>query len=700
MHTPPIRCFPLVSFFATFTGLSLTSPYSFPFLFSSPLSSPFFYLPQTKHSHPKKMIPTYSFPCLAHSTDNTALFLVGVTDTIGLINVSQLEFNTVDLTYIDTPSVRLLHSEVDLKRWSPSAPKLCSNYPGAITMSNKPERGGRAVNPRIHIQQFSGSWTFDLNAVPGLAAGGGGGVGVGGAGDTTFEKPKKNNKNNLSSVSFLSPKQFAIVGQAGENMYGVGMTDEVNKKVGSSWRMFVVDATEDVNSLVSGPPQWSPSETTLLALGTFITTTTTTAGSIGHLTAFDSTGTSGQIFPTVSSDKQVQIRSPFPVQMNNITLSSGAIPVHQGGTGFILDQAKDGTVLIYSITPGQSPDLLPVQPVPASNVPRFSEFMVATSTTGGSDSRIVIYSVIEGNPRFNSFDVGVKVWSGPALIPQSIPFGRSGGGGLIPTTSLPDSGNRNGGSGNGNGVDGSGSSGKAPSGAVIGGAVAGGLILIVLAALFIVRSRKQRSSHASHREKGSNRGGVASALGREENGTDEEGGEEEGLALSDYHRHHQETLSSRPAPGEFRSFASAGSFATSNTTASSSSAVPLIYMSPPPLAPRPNSTPPISLPLLAQRPLLSQTQPQHQQQQQHVTQQLYNAGRFFSDSTIYQAQQPIRAATFPHRMDTYSPNRNQAINGNGNGDDDEDDNDEEPYTLPAPIIVAPTPKPHKAELFD
>lgn len=59
-----------------------------------------------------------------------------------------------------------------------------------------------------------------------------------------FENPKDWTKD----VSFLSSRRFAIVGQAGESMYGVGMTDSPDLQVGTSWRVLTVDATADVDS--------------------------------------------------------------------------------------------------------------------------------------------------------------------------------------------------------------------------------------------------------------------------------------------------------------------------------------------------------------------------------------------------------------------------------------------------------------------
>lgn len=48
-------------------------------------------------------------------------------------------------------------------------------------------------------------------------------------------------------TSFLSPRQFAIVGQAGNIMYGVGNTDDLGPNANSSWSSLVVTGTAEVN---------------------------------------------------------------------------------------------------------------------------------------------------------------------------------------------------------------------------------------------------------------------------------------------------------------------------------------------------------------------------------------------------------------------------------------------------------------------
>lgn len=345
-----------------------------------------------------------------------------------------------------------------------------------------------------------------------------------------------------------------------------------------------------------------------------------------------------------------------------------------------------------------SPDLTLIQTSPSSLVPRFNEYMVASATP--TTSQLIIYSVQDGVPRFNSFDMTAKTWSGPALMAQSLP---------MPPTVTPCDGSSN------NGIDsGNITSGKS-NGAVIGGTVAGGLILVILAALFIVQWRRKRGRDS--RQRVITKGGASSGP---------EGSEENMPALSDY----QQDLSA-PPPHLTESL---GSFTTL-----SSSTMPLTYIpprpisapqQPPPLTQRPVVRPVVRPPAIPPRP--QQLQPHQQQRQQHRPRrgfsvqdieiisfpsihekhkyeqeqeqkrlqreqerqqsshlsQPYNTGRSFSDSDIYQAH-PVRPTTVNSPGDT-----NSSWNSSNGG------REAKHYILPAPNVVAPTPRPHKTELLE
>jgi hypothetical protein len=360
-------------------------------------------------------------------------------------------------------------------------------------------------------------------------------------------------------------------------------------------------------------------------------------------------------------------------------------------------QAKDGSVIIYTITPGLSPDLALIQLSPSSLVPRFDEYMVGTAT----NSQIIVYSVQENVPRFNSFDMTEKKWTGPALYTQT-PLDTT-----FPFPTIPGEGN--GSQGGNNGIDSANNTSETSNGAIIGGSIAGGLFLIILVALFFVIQRKRRRNREGHNRKGSLTGrGNAS-------GQSPKGADESIPALSDY----QQDLSA-PQPHLFES---SGPY---NTL--SSSTMPLSY-----IPPRPSSAPP-QPPIVNQNRAVApphlhrqqQQQPSHQQQQRRQQQQPrrgfsvqdievisfpsihekykyeqeqekqrlqreqerqrsdpsypYSPVRSFSDSTIYQAH-PVRTT-----VDIASQGNNNGGSTHGRGEDD-------PDNPPTPFVVAPTTAP-------
>ncbi|KAF8936271.1 hypothetical protein BGZ47_009579 [Haplosporangium gracile] len=375
--------------------------------------------------------------------------------------------------------------------------------------------------------------------------------------------------------------------------------------------------------------------------------------------------------------------------------------------------AKDGTVIIYTITPGTSEELKRV--LTPSSAPRFNASMVATA----SESQIIVYSLLQSSPRFNIFNLTANEWTGPDLINQ-LPI-------------VPEPGDGSGGNGSGgNGTDSGNSSSGTSNTAIIGGAVAGVLVLVLIAAFFIVRRKRQRSGRGRVSQKHSSAGrqGGGGSEGSSNLGAEEI--EENKPVLSDYQQQ-QNRASLQMAES------SRGSIMTLN----SSSTAPLVY------APHRSSTGPgvqfaghsqpgqlTSAPLTVPQQLQLQQQQIQQQQQQQQQQsrrgvssqgmellslpvileqhsfeqhsegddeeQLrkleqespfvarpYSNVTSFSYPTVYQDQprhqhQPVRTTV----INPYS------------GASVVDDEEQEPYVLPDPIIVAPTPVPHKAELLE
>lgn len=329
-------------------------------------------------------------------------------------------------------------------------------------------------------------------------------------------------------------------------------------------------------------------------------------------------------------------------------------------------------------------------------------------------SQIVTYSIQKGIPIFNSFDRTTQIWSGPGLVAQS------------PLT--PDGNGGNGGGGTGT-DSGNSSSGKSNA-AVIGGAVAGVLVLVLIAAFFIIRRKRQRRgrgrvSQKHHLAGGQGQGGESggsSDLGAEER-------EENRPVLSDYQQQ-QNRASLQMAES------SRGSIITLN----SSSTAPLVY------APHRSSTRPTahfagqsqpgqttSAPLTVPQQLqLQQQQIQQQQQQQQPSRRGVSQGMEVLSLPAILEQHPfeqqsegddeelrkleqespfvarpysnVPAFSYPsvyqdQPRHQHLPVRTTVINPYS-GASVVDDEEQEPYVLPDPIIVAPTPVPHKAELLD
>ncbi|KAF9154014.1 hypothetical protein BG015_002100 [Linnemannia schmuckeri] len=444
--------------------------------------------------------------------------------------------------------------------------------------------------------------------------------------------------------------------------------------------------------LLSSPD--SPSDTVPLVVGTFdIKPAPDVTGSI---VAFDAKRDSGQIYSTTGMRQTtIRVDKVGEIQMNGITLSSDAIPIHMGLTAYILDKADDGSVTIYQITP---PALTRVDVALSSLVLPFSASMVgSTMASDGSAtaSQIIVYSVQNNVAQFNRFDINNKTWSGLGLVDRS---------------SLK--------SGNGKGTNGGNSSSGTSNAAIIGGAVAGVLVLVLIAAFFIVRRKRQRRGRGRVSQKHSSAGGRGGGGGGSSNlGAEER--EENKPVLSDYQQQQNRASLQMAEP-------SRGSIITLNSS-STRSGVQFVGSSQP--------GQPTSAPLTVPQQLqLQQQQIQQQQQQQQQSrrgvsshgmevlslpvileqhpfdqhsegddeEQLrkleqespfvarpYSNVPSFSYPTVYQDQprhqhQPVRTTV----INPYS------------GASVVDDEEQEPYVLPDPIIVAPTPVPHKAELLD
>ncbi|KAF9351914.1 hypothetical protein BGX34_000278 [Mortierella sp. NVP85] len=370
-------------------------------------------------------VPSYENSCIAPTTTSSEIWLVGVSPS----NNGRLDAYIVDLTSIDTPSVRFIATRIERQRWSAQAQKACFPFGNSRNDPNSP----------ILVQQF-GPDTWSTNVYPnGTVADG-----------VLF-------RNN----TFTSPKLFSQSASVdGISWFNAFLGSRMNS-TGSSWTGVRLSADQSTlrgfrDSILS----LYPTEKPLLSIGTF--TAKPNPPSQGFNVVFDVSG-SGVAYSAVGNpareteDRVLTLANPQNVNMNGISLTQNAIPVTVNNVGYILDRASDGTTLVYSINPSRDLKLRHVGAL--SNVLPFSTSMVASY----SGSRIVVYNPsASGKAVFNTFDTAARVWNGPGLVKSQLP-------------TYDDSDDI---------------SSKAPIGAIIGGVV-GSLIVIAFAVFLIIRHRRR-----------------------------------------------------------------------------------------------------------------------------------------------------------------------------------------------------------------
>ncbi|KAK3839699.1 MAG: hypothetical protein J3R72DRAFT_511520 [Linnemannia gamsii] len=334
-------------------------------------------------------VPSYSQACLAADEINNSFYLVG-SPTIGVLDVNYVTDSTAS-------NVDFIATQHDPSTWNTDARKAC------------------------------------------------------------FRSPTSKGANSPSNRSFVSPKLYAWSGQMPD--YDVFAAFSFFAPVGyTKWLAIRQTFREiDSGSLSRFDLGHFPSDDPLLALGTYTPSTDTT--SLGHTVVFDkfnqamSYATSSNSLSIKGSPNPVMtLSSSIPVSMNNIILSSEAIPLTMSTTGYILDRAKDGiSTVIYTITPSVSLSLNEVNSAGPS--PPFSTSMAAAALS----QRIITYTARDAQyAYFNSFDTVTRTWSGPNLVSKN--------GGQI--------------------------------GAIVGGVI-GGLVVIVIAIIFFIRRRHRNHQSLS-----------------------------------------------------------------------------------------------------------------------------------------------------------------------------------------------------------
>ncbi|KAF8977819.1 hypothetical protein BGZ46_007096 [Entomortierella lignicola] len=395
-------------------------------------------------------VPLFSNGCIAPDRSGSAVWLVGVSPA----SEGNLQAYSINLLNISSPTAILIGNQTANGFWSSTAPKACFNYPGNTANPSSP----------IMIQQFM-PLSYFANIYP----------------NGSMSDPL-----NVPGRGFVSPKTYSLSGAVGNLNWFTTMVNYTYVDTGSPWSSLRLNATEGLNSSQDFLLSQYPTSTPLVSVGTYVPSSNTPAQ--GYTVVFDGNG-GGKIYIATSSaspintdlDRVMTLTYIQDVDMNGNTLSTQSIPLTMIGVGYFLDMAPDGSTVLYSINPGQSPKLQRVSI--QGSVPPFSPSMAATVM----NTQIITYGASSSGAAtttFNAFDTVAGSWSGPGLVAAYVPSTTSKGISQPSPTNGGDSGN------------GSSKSSSTPIGAIVGGIV-GGLVVIALIAFFFVRRNRRNSTKAA-----------------------------------------------------------------------------------------------------------------------------------------------------------------------------------------------------------
>ncbi|KAG0271982.1 hypothetical protein BGZ96_005544, partial [Linnemannia gamsii] len=255
------------------------------------------------------VIPTFTNPCIASfvTPGSTEIYLAGVSD----VSNGLLEVYVVDIADIQTPVSTRAVSNLNTVFWKNTAPKGCSTFPGDTNASTA----------ALHFQQFGPFTSYDSNI---LTSG-------------VVEAPSR-----FDGYSWVSPKNYAIVGHAGPIAFVAALTNQTTLATSSPWVGIRLNGTTGIQGTMNPRMASFPVSTPLISLGTYIPGTVSPAP--GYLTVFDNSG-SGRVYATSGYDKSnplvtdlLSLGTSQPVDMNSIKLTSDAVPVNIGTTGYVLDK--------------------------------------------------------------------------------------------------------------------------------------------------------------------------------------------------------------------------------------------------------------------------------------------------------------------------------------------------------------------------
>jgi hypothetical protein len=159
-------------------------------------------------------VPVYPRPCLASDEDNNAIYLLGVSTT----GIGKLESSYVSLANVDSPFIKPLGSQVDINSWATNAPKACFTYPSDVH-----------PNSPIMLVQYGPFKNFMtiMNA----------------GGEFTLA-------TYFIGTAFMSPRQFAMVGDSGDFAWFAALTNVTDPVSKSNWFGVRLNFTAGLGSII------------------------------------------------------------------------------------------------------------------------------------------------------------------------------------------------------------------------------------------------------------------------------------------------------------------------------------------------------------------------------------------------------------------------------------------------------------------
>ncbi|KAF9164478.1 hypothetical protein DFQ26_001412 [Actinomortierella ambigua] len=249
----------------------------------------------------------YKHPCVVEDSGKSSSVVV-----VGVTSNSTIQVTRVDISDIINPKAEPLLALHNTTWWSPESEKVCLLYP---------RLAGETEAPRFYMRQF-GSWNYMTDILV----------------DGTVLMPYP------IFPLLSSPRLYSVTGVYQNRTWVTARSTTNNAMTGNPWVANDLTPKGDQN-LVSPRLQQDPSPDARLSVGTYFPASTMPL--FGYLTVFDSTGSKGLAYMTISShqgtDSPTDIQAlaaPQEVDMGGVTLTEAAFAVTMGATAYIVDKVQ------------------------------------------------------------------------------------------------------------------------------------------------------------------------------------------------------------------------------------------------------------------------------------------------------------------------------------------------------------------------